>query len=125
MRIGAGIDQLGTDTNSASGALHRTFEDVSDPKRFADFTKVALDEVFVLHHRSAADHFEIGHFRGISQYLVLNTVGKVGVLFVVAEIFKRKDSDAFSRNWAGCCCKYFTGRRAMAEIDRETDRERT
>src|SRR5712691_4504252 len=124
MRVCAGINQLRVDTNPATGALDCTFKDVSDTEYFADFAQVALDDVFVLHHRRAADHFEVGHFREIGEDLVLDTVGEVGILFVVAKILKRKDSDAFIWNWAGGT-KCLTGRRAMAKKDRETDRERT
>src|SRR5205814_4082898 len=125
MTISAGINELGTDADSPAGALDRAFKNVSDTECFADFPEVALDAVFVLHHGGAADDFEVGHFREIGQDLVLNTIGEVGVLFVVAEIFKRKDSDAFIRNGASSSCKYFTGRRAMMKKDRKTDRECT
>src|SRR5205807_7303787 len=125
MPISAGINELGTDANSPAGALDRAFKNVSDTECLADFPKVALDAVFVLHHGGAADDFEVGDLCEIGQDLVLNTIGKVGVLFVVAEIFKREDSDAFIRNCGSQVAKCFTADRAMAKEDCETDRERT
>ena len=117
MRIGASIDQLSTDANSAAGALDRAFKNVSDTECFADFAEVTLDNVFVLHYRRAADHFEVGDLCEIGQDFVLNPIGKVGILFVVAEIFKRKNSDAFVRNCADEVAKGFTAHRAMAKKD--------
>jgi hypothetical protein len=78
--------------------LDRAFKNVSDTECFADFAEVALDNVFVLHYRRAADDFEVGHLSEIGQDFVLNAIGEVGILFVVAKIFERKDSDALVRN---------------------------
>ena len=125
MPISAGINELGTDADSPAGALDRAFKNVSDTECFADFPEVALDAVFVLHHGGAADDFEVGHFGEIGQDLVLNTIGEVGVLFVVTKIFKRENRDAFVGNCAGGVAKCFTGDRAVAKEDCETDRERT
>src|SRR5260370_34940199 len=44
----------------------------------------------VWHHPRATDHFQIGYFREVSQDLVLYTIGKIGVGFVFASIFKWK-----------------------------------
>src|SRR5260370_41676007 len=44
----------------------------------------------VWHHTRATDHFQIGYFREVSQDLVLYTIGKIGVGFVFASIFKWK-----------------------------------
>ena len=125
MRICSSVYQLRADPHSATRALDRAFKNVSDPECFADFAEVALNAVFVLHHRCAANDFEVGHFREIGQDLVLNSIGEVGILFVVAEIFKREDSNAFIRDCADDPCKYFTSHCAMAEEDRETDCKRT
>ena len=78
--------------------MDRTFKNVSDTECFADLTEVTLDAVFVLHHRSAADDFEVGHFREVGQDLVLNTIGEVGILFVIAQIGERQNGNAFFRN---------------------------
>src|SRR6266852_4701119 len=125
MRVGPSINQLRADANSRARALDRAFKNVSDTECFAYFAEIALDAVFVLHHRRAADDFEVSHLREIGQDFVLNTIGEVGILFVVAEIFKRKNSDAFVRNCASGAFKCLTARRAMAEKDCEADRKRT
>ena len=48
----------------------------------------------ILHHAGAADDLEIGNLRQLGQNVVLDTVGKGGVLFVVAQVFKRQHRDA-------------------------------
>src|SRR6202011_687995 len=69
--------------------------------------------------------FEVGHFREVGQDLVLDAIGKISVLFVVAEVFEWEDSNAFVGDCADGIQKCFITRRAMAKIDCETDRERT
>ena len=93
MRICAGIDQLGVDAHFAAGALHTALEQMRDAKLLRDLAQIALCASFVLHHRSAADHFQVGDFGEISQDFILHTVGEECVLLVVAEVFKRQNRD--------------------------------
>ena len=51
----------------------------------------------ILPNRSAADDFEIGNLRQVRQNIVLHAVGKIGVLLVITEIFKRQHGDTFFR----------------------------
>src|SRR5439155_15679287 len=52
----------------------------------------------VLHDRGAADHLQVGDSRKVSQNLVLHALGEEGVRFFFAQIFERKDCEAFLRN---------------------------
>ena len=52
----------------------------------------------VLHHRGAADHFQVGDFRKVSQNLVLHAIGEKGVGFFFTQIFEGQNSHAFFRN---------------------------
>src|SRR5438105_11149430 len=72
-----------------------------DAEFLADLPHVVLDPAFVLHNAGAADHFQIGHFRQISQDLALHSIGEIGVLFCLAEIIEGENGDAllWDRNW--------------------------
>src|SRR5881394_4450529 len=72
-----------------------------DAEFLTDLAHVALGPAFVLHNAGAADHFQIGHFRQVSQDLALHSIGEIGVLFFLAEIIERKNGDALlrDRNW--------------------------
>ena len=72
------------------------------PSCVADLARVVL--IAILHHAGPADDLEIGNLRQLGQKVVLDTVGKGGVLSVVAQIFKWKHCDS------SCCgtAEYFT-----------------
>ena len=93
--IGARIDQLRVDAHAIARALNASFHDMRDTKLLADLAQISRGSAFVLHHRSAADHFQIGDLRQVGENFVLHAIGEIGVVFVVAEVFKRQHSDAF------------------------------
>ena len=47
--------------------------------------------------RSARNHFQIGDLGQARQNFLLDAVGKVGVRFIIAQVFERKHRDAFFR----------------------------
>jgi hypothetical protein len=57
-----------------------------------DLTRVML--VPILHDAGPADDLKIGNFGQLGQKVVLDTVGKESVFFVVTQIFKRKHCDS-------------------------------
>ena len=69
-----------------------------DAEFLADLAHVALGPAFVLHNAGAADHFQIGHFRQISQDLALHSIGEISVLFLFAPVLKRKHGNTFLGN---------------------------
>jgi hypothetical protein len=83
-----------------------------DTELLADLAHVALGPASVLHYAGAADHFQIGHSRQISQDLALHSIGEIGVLFLFAPVLKRKKRDALlgDRNWNVARCSSGNGR---------------
>ena len=71
-----------------------------DLKRLSDFAN-ALFRVALLRRASAADYFEIGHLRQISQNVVLHTISEIRILFVIAKTFEREHGDAFRGHRGG------------------------
>ncbi len=64
----------------------------------ADLAQIARRAGLVLHDRRAADHLQIRDLGEVGQDLVLHAIGEEGVRFFFAQIFERKDRDAFLRN---------------------------
>ena len=89
MRIVARVDQLCVHPHAIGYALHAAFHQMRDPELLRDLAQVALRASFVLHHRSAANHFQVGDLGKISQNFVLHAVGKKGVRLFFAQIFER------------------------------------
>ena len=95
MRIGARVDQLGVYMEPGSCLPDATLQYVRHPKRIADLARVVM--VAISHHAGATDDLEISNFRQLRQKIVLDTVGKGGVLSVVAQVFKWQHRDS------SCC----------------------
>ena len=98
MRVVSGIDQLRIDSYLVRDPLDASFQNVSYPERTADVMQIPHRRALILRHTGAADHFQVCDLGQIRENFILNTVGKERVLFVVAEIFKWKDRDAFVRD---------------------------
>src|SRR4029450_8420549 len=71
---------------------------MGNPKLLTDFAQVTLGAALVLHHTRAADHSQICNLGKVGQDLVLDSLGKISVLLVVAPVFEWKDGDTFLRN---------------------------
>ncbi len=48
----------------------------------------------IVHHAGPTDHFQIGDLRQLGQNVVLHTIGKERVLFLVAQVFKWQNGDS-------------------------------
>jgi len=75
----------------------------ADPARHAaalgNLPQIPLGACSILHHRGAADDLELSNFRKIVKNFVLNTIGKVGIVFIRPDILEGKNRDAlFSEN---------------------------
>src|SRR5438067_12937805 len=97
MPVGARIDQLRVDAHTIAGLLNTSFHHMRHTELLTDHAYVAQHPAFVWHHTRPADHFQIGHFREVTQDLVLHAIGEKSVLFVVTEILERQDGDRFLR----------------------------
>src|SRR5947199_7422202 len=81
------------------------------PKSISDLACVLFAPIS--HDASPADDLEIGDLGKLRQKIVLDTIGKGGVFFVVTQIFKWKDRDcsccrateefAFPNDHTHCC----------------------
>ena len=98
VRIVARINQLCVDANAVGRALDAAFEQICYAKLFSDLAQIARDSSPILHHRCATDYFQGRDLCEVSQDFILHAVGEERVLFLVAQVFKRKDGDAFLRN---------------------------
>ncbi len=68
------------------------------PERFGDLAQVALSASLVLHHGRAANNFQVGDFGEVGQDFILHAICEISVLFIIAQVLKRKDRDAFFDN---------------------------
>ena len=92
MRIRACINQLRVEVKPGAGFAHATFQYVRYTKGLAYLARISLSPI--LHDTSATDDLESGDVRQLGQKIVLDAVGKGGVLSVVAQVLKRRHSDA-------------------------------
>ena len=90
-------NQLDVHVHSVSDFLHTAFEKIRHAQLLADLTQV-LGRALVFLSRSARDDLERGNLREPGQDFVLDTVGKVSIRSIVAEILERQDGDAFFRD---------------------------
>jgi hypothetical protein len=88
----AGVDQLGIQPNSASVPAHASFQNVRDTKGLTDLARVARATIW--HDTRPANHLEIGDVGQLGQNVVLHAIGKEGVLFLLAQVFKWQHSDS-------------------------------
>ena len=86
MPVSACIDELRVHSHFPAGALHAAFEQMSDAELLADLRQVALRATFILHDRSAADHFQVRDLRQVGQDFILHAVCEIGVLLVIAQV---------------------------------------
>ena len=88
----AGIHQLRIYMHLAARTARGPFEHMRNAKRAPDLTQIPFSAIS--HDTGPTDHLEVGDFRQLGQNVVLDAIGKKGVLLTVAEIFKRKDGDS-------------------------------
>src|SRR5438105_12353276 len=67
-------------------------------KCVADLPSIA--RAAICHHARAANDLEIGNLGQLGQNVVLDAIGKNGVLFIVTQIFERQHS--YACRWRGC-----------------------
>ena len=98
MRVVPRIDQLRIYSNLVRDPLDTSLQNVSHPQSLANVPQISRRHGLVLRHTRSADHFQIGDLGQIRENFILDAVGKKRVLLVIAQIFKRKDRDAFLRD---------------------------
>ena len=90
------FDQLHVHAHGVAALLHASFQDVGDAKLPGDLGQI-FRRAFVMLRGCARDHLQIRDLGQARQNFLLDAVGKVGVGFVFAPVFKRKHRDAFFR----------------------------
>src|SRR5689334_3129279 len=112
MLVGICVDQLDVDPNPVPGPAHAALENRPNPESFSNLTHVRSFST-IRHDRGAGDDLEVTDFGQISQDVILNAVSEIGVLFLVAKIFKWQYRNRFV-DFAGNCPRE----------DKKTDRSR-
>ena len=96
MLISRGADQLDVDVNRVRDLLHTAFQQIGYAQLIANFTQI-IRCAFVFPGRSARNDFQRRDFRQAREDFILNTLGKVGIRFVVAQVFEGKHGNALGR----------------------------
>src|SRR5246127_31744 len=76
-----------------------SFEHVHDTESIGNLAQIASVISAILHYRGPANHFELSNPGEIIENLILDSVRKVSVISVRADVIKGKDCDAF---FGGC-----------------------
>ena len=89
MLVVCGVDQLNVHSHPIANPAHAAFQNGSDAECFPYFANIGcLPSIW--HDRGARNHFQVANFGQIRQHVILNAVRKIGILFFVAQIFKRQ-----------------------------------
>src|ERR1041385_7020738 len=98
MRVRPGVDQLRGYAHLVAGALYAAFEYMRNAELLGDLAQVAIYGVSVLHHAGTTDYLQVSNFGEVRKDFVLNAVCEISVLFLIAEILKRKNGHALFGN---------------------------
>ena len=98
MRVGPSVDQLRIHSHLIADTAAHCLQE-GERHRAASRSRASCGVAgLVLHHARATDHFQVRDLRQVRQNFVLHAVGKISVLFVFAQVFKRQNRDALFRN---------------------------
>src|SRR6266568_2551467 len=92
VRVRARVDQLRVETKMRAGSADAALQNMRYSQIISNLTEISFAAIF--HHAGAADDLEIGNPCQFGQNIVLHTIGKSGVLFLLAQIFKRQYGDS-------------------------------
>ena len=105
MGIRRAADQLHGHAHLFARFLHASFEHVFHPELLRDFRQV-FRRTLVSLGRGARDHLQIGDLGQSRQDFILDAVGKIGVLRILASILEWQDGNRFFGRGA---CELFPG----------------
>ena len=92
VRVSARVDQLRVETKMRAGSADAAFQNMRYAQIISDLTEISF--ATVIHHTGPADDFQIGDLRQLGQNVVLHTIDKRRVFFLLAQIFKRQNGDS-------------------------------
>jgi hypothetical protein len=81
-----------------------------DPECLADLAQIS-HPFFILPHRRATDHFQVGYLRQARQNIIVHAIGEIGVLRIVAQVFEWQHRNTFRRD------RFHATRLRMGKID--------
>src|ERR1700675_2904194 len=87
--------------HASARTLDTTFCHVGHAERLRDVAQVPHDSALVLHHRCAADDFEVGNPSKVGKNLILYTISKIRILFIIAQVLEGQYGDALFGNCRG------------------------
>ena len=93
MGIGLCVNQLHIDSHLIGRFLHAALNDVRYTKLFRDLSEIPGFALVAL-RGSTRNYFQIGDAGQPRQDLLLHVVSEIGVLRIVAQVFKWKHRDA-------------------------------
>src|SRR6266700_4178759 len=95
-----------------------------DLELVGDLAQIARDSAFVMHHRGAADYFQVRDLGQVGQDFILHPVCEISVLFRLAQILEWKNGDALLGNGSqrassSCPGKRRFGRRRWRSVEKD------
>ena len=89
MNIALRVYELDDDPNAFSRLLHATLQHVCGAQFSRHLTQI-FRTAFVFGGRGARNHLKIADLSDCGEDFILDTVGKIGVVRIVAQIFERQ-----------------------------------
>ena len=97
MSVSPRVNQLSIDADAIAGSARCPFQHMGDAECPPDFPQIARS-AFELLHGGTANHFQVRYLGQARENVVVHSGREIFVLFVVAQIFERKNGNAFLRN---------------------------
>ena len=88
------IYQLRTHPDAVGRALNAALDSISNSESIRNLAKIAFHPWPVLHHRVAADHFQIRDLGQVVPDLILNAHGAERLLWIGAQTFEGQNGNA-------------------------------
>src|SRR6478736_129514 len=95
------VNQLSIHPDAIAGPACRALKNMGYSQCQPDFTQIARPALELL-YRGAANDLKVGHLCQVRENVIVHSGREVIVLFVVTQIFERKNGDAFFWNIADC-----------------------
>jgi hypothetical protein len=93
VHVVAGVDQLRDHAHFVGRALHAALDHMRHAQLLSNLSQIALRSCLVLHHRSPADHAQVGNLGQMAQNLILHAIREERVFRIAAQILERKNRD--------------------------------
>src|SRR5260370_39565724 len=97
MRVGLRLNELDVDMHAAARFLDAAFENIRN-MQVSRYLAQIFRRAFVTRRRSARDYSQAADLGKGGDNFILNALCEVSILFLIAQILKRKDGDVLFRN---------------------------